>query len=215
MIHPLSSEFLMPTKKLQELSVLMVVHNSSKVSQHKIARMVNLSSSMVNNYIKKMQTDHLISVSGDTNRTKSYKVTALGRDKLISSFLSYSTEIIQFFRSVKSELSNNLNKIYKDGIRKIILFGAAETGMVVYAAIKDTPLTVVAVVDSDVKKHGEHFNGLIIQSPELLKQMETDVAVVITSFGKQEEIYNHINKFVKGAGKQKIIRLTDLYEVDQ
>jgi predicted transcriptional regulator len=207
MIPPFSSEFLAPTKRFRRLSVLLAIHDSSQISQHKIARIAHLSSSMVNNYIKELHERRLIKIAGRTNRTQRYYLTPSGRELLISSLLSYSSEIIRLYGGAKRQLSKRLQRIHEEGIRTVALFGAAETAEVVLAAIKETPLTVAAVMDSDSAKQGKPLNGLTVQKPESLSQMEVD-AVVITSFGRQEEIHDDVRKLV---GKEmKVVRLSDL-----
>jgi predicted transcriptional regulator len=187
--------------------MLLSIHNSPKASQHQIAKGTHLSSSMVNNYIKVLKDEQLITISGKTNRTQSYHLTDSGMDDLKESLLSYSAEIVQLYASVKHKISQILNGFYDEGIRTIVLFGVAETAEVVHAALKDTRLVMIGVVDSDVAKHGKPFNGLFIQSPDELKTIKPD-AVVITSFARQEEILKDIKKLV---GKEiKIKKLSDL-----
>ena len=121
--------------------------------------------------------------------------------------IDYSTEIIQLYGAAKREVAERLNSLHSDGILTLALFGAAETAEIVYAAIKDTPLTVIAVVDNDPKKQGKAFNGLIVQYPEVLKTIQVD-AIVITSFGKQDEIFNYIKQNFEN--KINVIKLTNL-----
>jgi len=78
------------------------------------------------------------------------------------------------------------------------LFGAAETAEVVCTAIRDTPLRIAAIIDSDPHKQGTPFNGHTIQPPETLRTLQAD-AVVITSFGKQQDIHRTIKK-IAGSG---------------
>lgn len=207
MIQPFNSEFLAPTKKFRRLSVLMAVHKFPEISQHKIGRITHLSSSMVNNYIKKLQEDKMMTITGDTNRTCEYHLTARGREELLSLLLSYSAEVIRLYGEAKGEIARRLHQICSDGIRTVVLFGAAYTAEVVYAAIKELPLEVAAVVDSDQRKQGKPFGGLIIQPPEILRNIHAD-AVVITSFGKQEEIHDFILRVVDS--KIKVLKLSNL-----
>ena len=207
MIQPFKLKFLNPTKKLRRLSILLSIHNNSKISQHQIGKLTFMSSSMVNNYMKEFQENNLITVNGNTNRNQSYHLTSAGQNKLMSSLLSYSAEIIQLYGASKRELSKRLHKIHSEGIIKVILFGIAETAEIVHTAIKETPLKVEAVIDSDTKKQGQPFNGHTILPPEKLKTLTAD-AIVITSFGRQEEIYRQIRGI---AGKKITIkRLSDL-----
>jgi DNA-binding MarR family transcriptional regulator len=207
MITPFNTQFLLPSKRFRRLSVLLAIHDSCRTSQHKIARLTHLSSSMVNNYIKELQDRGLITVKGNTNRTVRYHLTSSGRDILTSSLLSYSSEIIRLYSGAKHELAKRLYVMYEEGIRNVALFGAAETAEVVLAAIRKTPLTIAAVVDSDPAKQGEKFSGLTVQNPEVLRQIAAD-AVVITSFGRQEEIHDRLRQLV-GEGI-RIVRLSDV-----
>jgi FlaA1/EpsC-like NDP-sugar epimerase len=162
---------------------------------------------MVNNYIKELHEDRLIKITGHTNRTQRYHLTPSGREVLISSLLSYSSEIIQLYGGAKRQLSKRLQRIHEEGIRTVALFGAAETAEVVLAAIRETPLRVTAVMDSDEAKQGKPLNGLIIQKPESLSRIDVD-AVVITSFGRQEEIHDAIRRRV--GDEIRVVRLSDL-----
>lgn len=206
MIEPFNSKFLTPTKRYRRLSVLLAIHDTSKISQHKIGEMTRLSSSMVNNYIKKLQEEGLLTVSGKTNRTQRYHLTGSGRDFLISSLLSYSSEIIQLYGGAKREVAKKLRSIGDEGIGTVVLFGAAETAEVVLSAIKETNLIIKGVVDSDPAKQGRAFSGVTVREPKDLTRIEAD-AVVITSFGRQEEIHEYVRQIV--GDRIRIVKLSD------
>jgi len=207
MIEPFAAHYLSPTKEFRRFSVLLSIHGAPENSQHVIGKHAHLSSSMVNNYIKQFKEEELISVKGNTNRTQRYYLTRKGHQVLRESLLSYSTEIMQLFGSVKREIAKILNGYYEEGIRTIALFGAAETAEVAHAAIKKTPLVMIGVVDSDAAKHGKPFNGLLIQPPEELRRIQPD-AVVITSFARQKEIEKSIRKYI--GKKTKVKKLSEL-----
>jgi predicted transcriptional regulator len=207
MLKALHTKYLNPTKRSRRLSVLMSIRNEPSASQHKIAKCANLSSSMVNNYIKCLKAEGVITVTGKTNRTQSYYLTRQGQNELRESLLAYSNEIVQLYSAVKCEISQIMKGFYREGIRTLVLFGVAETAEVVYAAIKNSPLVVIGVVDSDPAKHGQPFNGLIVQAPRKLEEINPD-AVVITSFGKQDEIHECIRELV--GEKIMIKKLTEV-----
>lgn len=207
MIKPFQSDFLSPTKKARRLSLLLTMHNAPSTSQHAIGKHTRLSSSMVNNYIRSFKEEGLLTVAGDTNRTQSYHLTASGERALRETLIQYSTDIVQLMGSVKREIANILNTYYDEGIRTVVLFGAAETAEVVHLAIKETQLVMIGVVDSDASKHGKPFNGLLIQPPEEIRRISPD-AVIITSFARQEEIF-HCIKGIAGK-KTKVKKLSEL-----
>ena len=207
MIKQINSQYLSPTTKSRRLSVLLAIHDAPENSQHTIGRNTRLSSSMVNNYIKQLKEEGLITVAGNTNRTQSYHLTSIGQKTLREALLSYSTDIVQLYGSVKREIAKILSGYYDEGIRTVVIFGAAETAEVVHLSIKETQLVMIGVVDSDTTKHGKPFNGIIIRPPEEIKRIRPD-AVIITSFARQEEIHRYLNKLV--GKKIKIKKLSDL-----
>jgi len=207
MIQPFNSSFLVPTKRFRRLSVLLAVHNTPRISQHKIAEMTHLSSSMVNNYIKGLKQEGLLRITGETNRTQEYHLTEGGEKELMSLLMAYSTEIIQFYGGAKREITKRFEQMVAEGVSTIALFGAAETAEVVHAALKDVPVRIVGVFDSDPAKQAMRFNGLEIQSPETIKDLTAD-AIVITSFGKQEEIYEKVRHLAHS--DIRVVKLTDL-----
>lgn len=207
MIKLPASGFHAPAIKLRRLTVLMAIHDSPRVSQHQIAKMTDLSSSMVNNYMKRLQKEGFVKVTGKTNRTQRYHLTESGQGELIGLILKYSAEVIQLYSAAKRHVSERLQRFHAEGIRSIALFGAAETAEVVHAALKDTPLSVTGIVDSSPGKQGTRFNGFTVGAPESLKEMNAD-AILITSFARQEEIHGCIRQ-VLGDGVQ-VRKLSDL-----
>ena len=207
MIKAFQQRFLSPTKQSRLLSVLYSIYEEPEASQHRIAANTNLSSSMVNNYIKWAKQEGLITVMGKTNRTHQYHLSEQGHVMLRQSLLDYSAEIVQLYGTAKNEISNILNKFYREEIRTIVLFGVAETAEIVYAAAQQTALEIIGVVDSDPTKQGHVFNGMEIRSPDDIRHMSPD-AVVITSFGRQEEIFNQLRNLV--GDKLKIRKLSDI-----
>ena len=72
--------------------------------------------------------------------------------------------------------------------------------------MKETNLTVKGVVDSDPAKQGKAFDGVTVQKPKELNAINAD-AVVITSFGRQEEIHEYVRQLV--GDRIRIVRLSD------
>ncbi|MCP3952431.1 MAG: winged helix-turn-helix transcriptional regulator [Desulfobacterales bacterium] len=207
MITSLQSDYLVPAKNHRYLSVLMAINTEPNSSQHRIGRDTGLSSSMVNNYIRSFREEGLITINGATNRSRSYHLTEIGRQVLTHSVLEYSAEIVRLYGAVKREIATILNGFYQEGIRTVVLFGVAETAEVVFAAMKETSLVTIGVVDSDGRKQGQTFNGLTIQVPEKVNEIKPD-AIVITSFGRQEEIHAYVRELVRG--RLQIKRLSDI-----
>lgn len=181
-------------------------------SQHHIAEKSHLSSSMVNIYIKELKQAGLITVSGKTNRTTEYHLTEKGQKKLFQDFISFSSEAVQIYAAVKREIIRLLKRYEINGIRTVVLYGASDTAEVVLSAIPHTRLVVIGIVDGNPAKQGHLFNGTLIQAPETISQIDPD-AVLITSFARQDEIYNNIKTII--GDNIEVLTLTELQQLQQ
>lgn len=150
---------------------------------------------MVNNYIKLFKNEGQIRINGTTNRNQSYHLTTAGHRELIESLIQYSADVIRLYGIAKQEFAKLIGKFYEEGIRQVVLFGAAETAEVVYAAIRSSSISVIGVVDSDVNKQGKAFERLTIQPPTAIKTLNPD-AIIVTSFGQQQGICRTIKDLV-------------------
>ena len=186
-IDPFQSRFLSPTKAFRRFSVLLAIQDTPDISQKQMGTVTHMSSSMVNNYIKALKQEGRIAVQGTTNRNQSYHLTESGHQELIQSLMDFSAEVIRLYGNAKSQVAKIIDTYCKEGIRSVVLFGAAETAEVVYAAIRNSTMSVLGIVDSDVRKQGTRFGPFTIQPPKFIKTFQPD-AILVSSFGQQEEI---------------------------
>ena len=187
-------EFFRPTKVMRELFVLLFLRETEHVSQHELARKIGVSSSMANNYIKALVVQGMVAASGHTNRTMKYAVTAKGNDRVDRLMSMYSREIARLYSIAKREVEKRLEQLHAEGIKKVVLFGAAETGELVYGAAKATPINIVGWVDNDPTKHQVRFGEILVSSPSLIETFQPD-AVLIASSGKTDEIRRQLHAF--------------------
>ncbi len=185
--------FLSPTTLFRRLAILLALRDQPEQSQHAIARAAGLSSAMVNTYIKQLVGDRLLLRSRPNNRDMRYCLTTEGKAALSSLFSRYSAEIVQLYTQAKQEIARQLATVLPAGeSRRLVLFGASETCELALQALRSFPQAVIAgIVDSDPEKHGHDFHGHCVRAPERIDALEPDI-VLITSFGRQEEIYRSI-----------------------
>ena len=184
-------EFFRPTKVMRQLFVLLSLDGTENVSQHELARKIGVSSSMANNYMKDLVSQGMITASGPTNRTMKYALTTKGSDRLGSLMSMYSREIARLYSIAKQEVEKRLVSLFNQGMKRVVLFGAAETGELVYSAAKATPIQIVGWVDNDSAKHQVRFGEIQVTSPALIESFQPD-AVLIASSGKTEEIQRQL-----------------------
>ena len=208
MIELFDSKFFLPTKDFRRFSVLFAIQNSPESTQKQMADRTHLSSSMVNNYVKQLRKEGRIFVQGTTNRNQSYHLTESGHQELIQSLIQFSAEVIRLYGNAKKEFSKIIDNYYNEGIRSVVLFGAAETAEVVYAAIRNLSISVLGIVDSDVCKQGKSFDQFTIQPPKAIEQIRPD-AIIVTSFGQQEDICRSVKKIVGDSIPVKYLSIID------
>jgi len=183
--------FFKPTKQTRVLLILNEIQRNPKVSQAKLAHRAQISVAMANNYVKELQEQGLILAQGDNNRRTQYFLTEEGGKLHQHLSLSSSAEVIQLYGATKRLFNARFRHLHRDGVRRVALFGAAETGEVALAASRGTPVEVVAVVDNDPVKQGAQFANLTIASPATLDTLQID-AVIIASFAHQTEMCRQV-----------------------
>lgn len=194
-------EFIKPTRIARELFILETLALDSSLSQHKLGQSSFLSGAMVNQYLRALQDKGLIRFVPVGNKAYTYEPTEEGAALRRSMFAAYSGELVRLYSALKRCILEKVSCLESKGIQKIALFGASETCEVVLSALAESHLDVVAVVDNDPEKQGKMFKGHAICSPEVLQYLPIQ-AVVITSFGHQDEIYEQIAPLATGKGME-------------
>ncbi|WP_447972108.1 winged helix-turn-helix transcriptional regulator [Nitrospira sp. Kam-Ns4a] len=183
--------FFKPTVALRELRILAVLDEGRPISQHEVARRSGVGSTMAHHYIRRLIAQGLVAMTGKTNRTMRYAVTAAGRAYLETLGRHYAREMARLYRIAKQECRRRLLRLYERGLRRVVLFGAAETGELVCWAARETPIEVVGIVDNDRDRRRRGLGGLPVEAPEAIEAWRPD-GVVITASRCAEEIERQI-----------------------
>lgn len=183
--------FFKPTTELRELRILSVLAEGGTVSQHEVARRSGLGSTMAHHYVRRLIGRGLVAMTGETNRTMRYAVTPAGTAYLDGLGRHYAREMARLYVIAKQECRRRLLRLAQRGWRRVVLFGAAETGELVYSAARDTPVEVVGIVDNDRDKRQARIGGLPVEAPDAIEGRRPD-AVVITASRCADEIERQI-----------------------
>jgi len=190
-MYLIDKTFLKPTKRARILAILENLSSCERISQAEIGLRSGLSGAMVNKYLKELISDRYIEIEPVDGKSLCYKLTVEG-EKLRRRLLGcYCAEIVQIYSGLKQMIRNKLARLIDHNVNTLVLFGASETCEVTLSVLHGTDCRVVAIVDNDMDKHGKNFHGYIISSPGVLEQLSFQ-AIVITSFGRQEEIYKQV-----------------------
>ena len=188
--------FYRPTPARRELLALWSLAETKQISQHELGRQIGVSSAMAHNYVQALVDHGYVMTRGETNRTMRYLVTATGRTRLATLMRAYASEIARMYSMAKTEVEKRLQQLWQEGIQAVVVFGAAETGELIYSAVKATPMRIVGWVDNDVAKHRQRFGDLIVCPPDTIESCRPD-AVLIASSGKTEDIHRQLRHLSK------------------
>ncbi len=186
-----SLKFLCPTKLFRELNVLVLMGDQPWMSQHSLAKNMGITSAMVNFYVKDLVLRKLVKVEGETNRQKRYFLTPKGKRRKRLLLNEYLCGVSDLYSICKKEFEQRLKEIYRKGLRRVVFFGAAETGEIAFQAACHTDLQVVGIVDNDPKKHHKRMGEIEVLPPESILDLNPD-GVIITALGQPEEIYKQL-----------------------
>jgi DNA-binding MarR family transcriptional regulator len=187
----LDNHYFKPTTKLRTLALLEAVASDGRMSQQDMACRTALSIAMVNQYIRGMESKGLLRCEPVNGKSYRYLLAEEGQRTRREYFGQYCAEIVQSYTTLKNMVQQQLSPLLERGLTRLVLYGASETCEVVLSSLTESGFTVVALVDSDPSKQGKMFRGHLVSPPEALDRLECD-AVVITSFGRQEEIYRQL-----------------------
>lgn len=195
-----------PSKAARYLAILDTLAQDSQVSQTELGRRANLSGAMVNQYLKEMAETNLIEFERVNGKSYRYLLTDEGEARRRTMFSSFSSETVQIYTALKAAIVHKLANLKSRSLVKLVLFGASETCEIVLQALRATGgFEVMALVDNDPAKAGKTLGGYIISPPVVLGSLRPQ-AVVITSYGCQEEIHGQLQELY-GQHNVEIIRL--------
>lgn len=193
--------YLKPSKSTRVLAILEALTRDSSLSQYELGKRLNLSGAMVNQYLKQLQEDGLVEFMPVNGKSYRYTLTEAGRRSRREMFSDYSSETVRLYTTIKDFVLERLAVLQDEGKTRLALFGASETCEVVLSALKGTPFQIMVLLDNDRRKQGQIFNGHVVSPPHVIDQVDCD-AVVITSFGKQAEIYEQLKPYSDERGFQ-------------
>lgn len=196
--------YLEPSPQLRELQLMELLAEQPETSQSVLAARVGLTPARVNAYIRIFaERGHL--VAEHRSRGMVYRLTPEGRHCLTYHQVSYRAELVRLARSARERFREFFRELGDQGVRRIVLYGAGETGEVVLDALAGWDgVRVVALVDDDEALHGRLVHGVPVSAPALLEGVEAD-AVVVASVTRADEIRARL-----GAAEARGLRIASI-----
>jgi len=186
-----SQKFLCPTKLFRELNMLLLIGDDPWMSQHSLAKKMGITGAMANFYMKDLIEKRMVVAEGETNRQKRYFLTPKGRRRKRALLNEYITAVSDLYSTCKKEFEQRLKGFLRQGLRRVVFFGAAETCEIAYHAARLAGLEIVGIVDNDPVKHYKKMGDIEIRPPDCIEGLGAD-GIIITALGQPEEIFKQL-----------------------
>ena len=184
--------FLKPTEHLRNLQLLEEISKDSCLSQRKLSQRLSVALGVTNVCLKKMVKKGYVKTKGINHKRIACYLTPKGfkeKSELTCHFLQYT---IRYYIDLKKNIAEKLSLLSKEGVRRVVYYGAGEVMEVAYITLHETPLELVGIVDDDTAKQGKRMFGLVIQAPEHMNELNPD-AIVVTSRRFGDEILRNLD----------------------
>ncbi|UZP66147.1 winged helix-turn-helix transcriptional regulator [Desulfovibrio mangrovi] len=201
----IGKEFIKPTKKLRMLAILQALSENSRLSQSRLGKFSHTSSAMVHQYLSDMQKTGQLVFQPVDKKSFMYSLTEKGSSDRRDMMEEYCTEMVQAYASIKRLIKRRLEPLTERGLKRVALFGAAETCELVLTALEGSGFEIAGILDNAPQKQGKTFRNHTILAPAALADLDVE-AIVITSFAQQDDIFNQLVSMPSAADRE-IIRL--------
>ncbi len=191
-----TADYLEPSPRMRELQLMELLEGQPQTSQSSLASLVGLTPARVNAYIRMLKEREYITTE-QLSQGMAYRLTPQGRRCLAYHQVSYRAELVRLTQATRSRFRQFFGELRKQGVFRVALYGAGETGEVVMDALTGTEVvTVVCVIDDDPVKRGRLCRGAPIRHRSELRGLAPD-AVVITSITQDEAIRARLAKLAE------------------
>lgn len=188
--------FFSATSKLKELLLLQHIENNPDTTQKEIAEIINGAPSMVNVYIGELEEKNYLVREYQSSKIVYYKITPEGFKRMNYLLITYIRELLDLYKLAKENVEKFLVRVENRGRKNILLYGAGEVAETIIGVIRgrENPgLSILAIVDDDMKKVGKEILGYKIISRDDIDNYTHD-AIIITSYTFEDEIIGRLKE---------------------
>ena len=186
--------FFSPTPIYKEYLVLESIGKNEDITQREISKIVNVSLSMVNQYITEYEEKGYVIKESLSRKTIKYYLTDKGIERMKFLNIGYLSAAQTLYKSAKNEAITFLNKVTGLGYEKILFYGAGEVAEILLQTINDDhslPIEVVGVIDDSLEKQGNVIVNNTIQGIDVIETVKHD-CIMIASYTNHDEMYNKL-----------------------
>lgn len=189
----------MESKSLKTLQLLEAIAEDKSTSQRELSDSLQISLGLVNSFVKRLVKKGYCKVTTIPKNRVKYILTPAGameKTRLTYEFISSS---YRYFKTARNRFSNLYTDLQKEGVRRIVFYGAGELAEVAFLAIIGTNIELIDVVDP--AREGEHFEHFLVKGSAHLRTLIFDI-LLITAHDQHEKVL--IDILDVGVPKEKI-----------
>lgn len=161
-----------------------------------------LNDMIVQGYLLELTEQKLIEKQREGNDTV-VRLTAAGQDRLRYLMVDYVQELLSLYGKARDFFRTRLADYYLQGVRSVALYPTGETAEVIYDAMGDSGLKLVAAIDDDPMRWDTRFHGVPISGPETIRELDINGVIVSTCV-----FVNEITERIRGMNLPNVRILT-------
>jgi len=179
----------MNSRDLRTLKILERVVNGKAPSQRDLAGELDISLGLVNSFIKRLVTKGYVKISTIPKNRIRYILTPRGAAEKTRLTYKYIQHSYGFYKDARQKLRNLYADLEKQGVKRIVFYGAGDLAEIAYISLLETPIQLAAIVDDE--KKNKRFMKQIVADPEHLNGFVFD-RILITTIDSRDSVLQKI-----------------------
>lgn len=179
----------MDTQDIRTLKILEKVDSENTPSQRALAGELNISLGLVNSFIKRLVKKGFVKISTIPKKRIKYILTPRGTAEKTRLTYLYIQHSYNFYKDARQKLRALYANLEKEGIARIVFYGAGDLAEIAYISLQETTIKLVAIVDD--ANPGTRFMNLRVTDPVRLNGISFD-RILVTTINSRPAILQRI-----------------------
>lgn len=193
-------DYLQATPNLHELRILTYIAHAPGTSQAELGRVVGLTPAMINTYLRRLVSQGLVYLQPKNGRGPEYHLSLEGERRRSFHDITWLAQLHSIMEAGLADMRARIVAACGQAPSTVMLYGAGETGRVVYLALQQlSNLRLVGVLDDSPEKQGTSFFDIRVEPPTYVLDRSPDV-VLITAWAQSLEMQARMVALGAGRG---------------
>ena len=179
----------MDPKDIRTLKILEKVDNGKTPSQRDLAGELDISLGLVNSFIKRLVKKGFVKIRTIPKKRIKYILTPHGAAEKTRLTYEYIQHSYNFYKEARQKLRDLYTDLEKQGITRIIFYGAGDLAEIAYISLQESTIQLVAIVDD--AKRGTKFMKFLVADPARLDSIAYD-RILVTTINSRSAILQRI-----------------------